>query len=361
MKKSLLVSTLLASTLLMAQNYNYEVTPLIGYDIAEGNLNLKNHSIIGGEFQLNNTGMPVSPELSVLYSNADFDPNMGSTNIYRIALNGVYEYKKVAFLTPFAKAGAGYETMSEHHEDITGNKDSAFFDAGVGAKMPLTNNIALKLEAVYMLKPNGTRWDNNLALLAGINIAFGEKAQVIEEKPVVVAPVAAKVVEAAPVVEEKPVVETTSSVAVAPAIIDGDDDQDGVKNSIDKCPNTPKGAKVNSDGCQEIVNLHVNFETNSYKIDKKSDVNIEAFAAFMKLNPEYTTEITGYTDNVGKPAKNLVLSQKRANSVKSALEKQGVEASRIKASGMGQANPVASNKTAEGRLENRRIEAKLIK
>ena len=361
MKKSLLVSALLASSLLMAQDYNYEITPLIGYDVAEGNLNLKDQTVFGGELQINNTGLLVSPELSILYSNPDFDPSsLGSTNITRVALNGVYEYNKIGFFAPFVKGGVGYESMSTHLEDQTGNKDSAFFDAGVGAKMPITQNIALKLEAVYMLKPNGTRWDNNLAVLAGINIAFGEKTQVAEAKPAV-EPVVVKAAEPAPVAEEKPVVEATSSVAVAPAIIDGDDDQDGVKNSIDKCPNTPKGAKVNSDGCQEIVNLHVNFETNSHKIDTKSDVNVEAFAAFMKLNPEYTAEIIGYTDNVGKAAKNLVLSQKRANAVKTALVNQGVEASRIKTSGMGQADPVASNKTAKGRLENRRIEAKLIK
>lgn len=370
MKKTLLVSTLLASSLLLAQEYNYEVTPVVGYNISEGNLNLKNHSILGGELQFNNLGMPVSPELSVLYSNADFDPSMGSTNIYRIALNGVYEYKKIAFLTPFAKAGLGYETMSEHQKDATGNEDSPFVDAGLGVKMPITKHIALKLEAVYMLKNNDNRWDNNLAALAGINIAFGEHAKaVVESKPAeVVAPVAVpvakpalvtkEVVAPAPVAQQEVVVAAASNTV---AVIDGDDDQDGVKNSIDKCPTTPKGLKVNTDGCQEIVNLHVNFETNSYKIDKKSDANVEAFAAFMKLNPEYTTEITGHTDNVGKPAKNLALSAKRADIVKAALVKQGVEASRIKTAGMGQATPVASNKTAQGRSENRRIEAKLIK
>jgi OOP family OmpA-OmpF porin len=365
MKKTFFLSALLASTLMLAKDYNYEITPLIGYDIAEGNLGLNNQTVYGGEFQINNTGMPVSPELSVLYSNADFNHNVdGSTNIYRIALNSVYDYKKVAFFTPFAKAGAGYETMSEHKELLTDNRDSAFFDAGVGAKMPLTKNIALKLESVYMLKPNGTRWDNNLAILAGINIAFGEKAQVVETKPVVAAPVVVKPApvvektpEAKPVVEEKPVVQTT---AVA-AVVDGDDDNDGIKNSADKCPNTPAGVKVNNDGCQEIVNLHVNFETNSYKIAKSSEANVEAFAAFMKLNKEYTTEITGYTDNVGNAAKNIKLSQKRAEAVKADLVSKGVEASRIKTAGLGQANPVAANKTAEGRSENRRIEAKLIK
>ena len=76
MKKILLVPALLASSLLLAQDYNYEITPVAGYNIAEGNLNLSNQGIYGGEFQLNNTGMLVSPELSLLYSNPDFKPSL---------------------------------------------------------------------------------------------------------------------------------------------------------------------------------------------------------------------------------------------------------------------------------------------
>lgn len=357
MKKLLLVPALLASSLLLAQDYDYEITPVAGYNIAEGNLNLSNAGIYGAEVQLNNLGMPVSPELSVLYSNADFEPSrFGSTNVYRIALNGVYEYGKVGFLTPFAKAGLGYETMSEHQEGRTGNVDSAFFDAGVGAKMPITKNIALKLESVYMLKPNDTRWDNNLALLGGINIAFGEHAQPVAtpapvvEAPVVVAPAPA------PVVEEKPVVEE-----VAVVVVDGDDDHDGVKNSIDKCPNTPAGAKVDQDGCPVLVDLHANFKIDSAKIGKDADAKITEFADFMKLYPAYHAEITGYTSSTGTAAHNQKLSEARAKAVKADLEKKGIDANRLTASGKGEANPVASNKTVEGRAANRRIEATLTK
>lgn len=374
MKKAFLTSALLASSLLLANDYNYEITPLIGYNIPEGNLALKNQTVFGGEFQINNTGMPVNPELSALYTKVDSNPtSLGQVQIGRVALNGVYEYKKIAFFTPLAKAGAGYEIMSQYTKPQTGNGDSAFFDAGVGAKVPFTKNIALKLEALYMLKPNGTRWDNNLAVLAGINIAFGEKAQLVAqtkpaELPVEAAPIA-KPIPVEPKLETKetasvavaPVKVAEPVVVAAPVVVDGDNDHDGVKNSIDKCPNTPKGAKVNNDGCQEIVNLHVNFETNSFKIAPSSETNVEAFAAFMKLNTKYTTEITGHTDNVGNAVKNMKLSQKRAEAVKADLVSKGVEASRIKTAGMGQTHPIASNKTAQGRSENRRIEAKLIK
>ena len=174
MKKLSVIAAFLLSSLLFARQYDYEITPLAGYNIAEGNLNLKNQLLTGAEFQINNIGMPVSSELSILYSNTDFDPDYGSINIYRIALSGVYEYKKVSLMTPFVKVGLGYETMSKHFSSATGNEDSPFADVGVGAKIDIARHIALKLEAVYMLKINDERWDNNLALLAGLNIAFGD-------------------------------------------------------------------------------------------------------------------------------------------------------------------------------------------
>lgn len=174
MKKLFVIAAFLLSSLLFARQYDYEITPLAGYNIAEGNLNLKNQSLAGAEFQINNIGMPVSSELSILYSNADFDPAYGNTNIYRIALSGVYDYKQVSLMTPFVKMGLGYETMSKRYGALTGNEDSPFADVGVGAKIDLTCHLSLKLEAVYMLKINDERWDNNLALLAGINIAFGD-------------------------------------------------------------------------------------------------------------------------------------------------------------------------------------------
>ncbi|WP_345992830.1 OmpA family protein [Sulfurimonas sp. HSL-1716] len=368
MKKLFAIPVLLTSALLLAQQYDYEVTPLIGYNIAEGNLNLKNHAVLGGEFQLNNIGMPVSPELSILYSNADFDPNYGSTNIYRIALNGVYEYEKTSLLTPFVKAGLGYETMSEHKTSLTHNDDSGFADVGVGAKIPFTDHISLKLEAVYMLKANDNRWDNNLALLAGVNIAFGQTRAQQHQENIVVEDSAEKAHKTAQekAAKEKAEAERKAAQekaeAEAAALANADDDNDGVKNSLDKCPNTPKEVTVvDAEGCMKEVNLHINFDNASYDIDEPSQKNIQKFVDFLNAAPVYKAEIIGYTDSIGKKTDNLKLSLKRAEAVKSMLEKKGVSSERIKAVGMGEENPVADNATAKGRAQNRRIEAKLIK
>lgn len=333
-------------SLAMAANYDYEITPVVGYNIAEGNIEIDNQKLVGAEAQFNNVNSILKPELSVLYTNADYDipgaVDVLSTNIYRIALNGVYEYQKMGFLTPLAKIGMGYETMNAKYSD---NKDSMFGDIGVGAKVPFTDSIALKLEAVYMIKDNSNRWDNNVALLAGLNFAFGEKAQAAPAP--VAAPIVAAPVVVAPVVTPKPV--------------DGDDDHDGVKNSIDKCPNTPAGAKVDADGCPVLVNLHINFPSDSHVVSKESYGHAQTFADFLKMYPNYKAKIVGHTDSTATTAYNQKLSEKRAAAVKVLLVKDGAKATQITTSGMGETKPIADNKTAAGRAENRRIEAELTK
>jgi len=406
MKKLLLIPALLLGSVAMATDYNYEITPLIGYSIAEGNTDLDNSATFGAEFQYNGLDSIIKPELSLLYSKADYNtnklPSNADTEIWRLALNGVYEYKKLGPVIPLAKAGIGYESMNDgSYTGQTGNSDSAFINAGVGAKVPFNDMIALKLEAIYMLKHNDNRYDNNLAILAGLNIAFGEKAQkaapVKEEEPapVVVALVdgdddkdgvlnskdkcpntpAGKEVNAEGCFidgdDDNDGILNSADACAATAVgvtvdangceVDGDDDKDGVLNSKDKCPTTPAGEAVNVDGCPASVNLHINFENNSYKVDAASDVNIQEFADFLNTYSNYSAKIVGYTDSKGSEKYNQKLSEKRANVVKDMLIEKGVPANRVVAEGMGELNPIADNFTAEGKAQNRRIEAELTR
>ncbi len=179
MKRLLLIPALMLGTVAMATEYNYEITPLIGYNIAEGNIDLDDYAVFGAELQYNGYDSVIKPELSIFYSNADYNlDGLKESDVWRVAVNGVYEYDKLGFITPLAKAGVGAEHMSDDYTSVTGNEANCLFiDVGVGAKIPFNDMIALKLEAVYMLKYNDARFDNNLALLAGLNIAFGEKAQ----------------------------------------------------------------------------------------------------------------------------------------------------------------------------------------
>lgn len=347
--KKLAFSALLAATLLGASEYNYEISPMAGYAFPNAQ-DLKDHGVYGAEMQFNNLDSVIKPELSVLFSNADYQNGAGDTDIFRSALNGVYELGKSNNITPFIKAGLGYETMSNHQYD---NHNSAFADAGAGVKVGITDQIALKLEAIEMLKFNNFNWDNNLLLMAGLNFAFGEKAQ--PEAPVaapapkpepVVAPVAAPAPKPAP-----------KAVVAAPI----DSDGDGVFDPQDKCPNTPKGFKVDVDGCPLKATLQLNFASDSNKVDAEGEAKVAEFASFLNESPAYKANIVGHTDSTASDAYNQKLSEKRAATVKTMLIKDGVASERLTSEGMGEKMPVASNKTKAGRAENRRIEVELCK
>lgn len=138
-----------------------------------------------------------------------------------------------------------------------------------------------------------------------------------------------------------------------------DSDKDGVYDYKDKCPETPLGLKVDPQGCPLNSKLHLNFKTSSDKILQESYPEVQRFAKFMEENPMYKAEIVGHTDSNGKAVKNMDLSQRRAASAMTALIAEGVEASRLTSSGRGELDPVASNRVPEGRRLNRRTEVKL--
>jgi len=138
-----------------------------------------------------------------------------------------------------------------------------------------------------------------------------------------------------------------------------DSDKDGIYDYKDKCPDTPFGLKVDPNGCPLKSKLHLNFKTSSDKILKESYPEIQRFAKFMKENPMYKAEIIGHTDSHGKAVKNMDLSQRRAAAAMNALVAEGVDASRLTSSGRGELDPIETNRTAEGRKANRRTEVQL--
>ncbi len=180
----------------------------------------------------------------------------------------------------------------------------------------------------------------------------------------------------------------------------GDDDGDGVSNSKDKCPETPKGVKVDEDGCAldtdgdgvpdhedkcpdvagkasaegcpslsdalgaeslEKINAAetVKFETAKAVIRPKGKETLDRISEIMKEHDQYHIQLSGYCDSRGTEAFNLDLSKRRAASVRQYLIDKGIAAERIAAEGYGEANPIATNATPEGRQLNRRVEFKI--
>jgi OOP family OmpA-OmpF porin len=146
-----------------------------------------------------------------------------------------------------------------------------------------------------------------------------------------------------------------------------DTDGDGINDEEDKCPTIP-GTAANH-GCPEVkaeikkridvAAKSIYFATGSAKLLVKSNKALNAVAAVLSADNNLKIDINGYTDNVGKPDKNLVLSQNRAKAVYDYLVKKGITESRLKSAGFGQDQPIADNKTANGRSKNRRVELKL--
>ncbi|HWX80605.1 MAG TPA: OmpA family protein [Steroidobacteraceae bacterium] len=124
---------------------------------------------------------------------------------------------------------------------------------------------------------------------------------------------------------------------------------------VSLCPDTPKGAAVDKYGCPCDVSQEVHFATNSSVLTDQDKVLLDRMIATLKRLNFVDGEVDGYTDSTGSAAYNKGLSERRAQAVADYLTSNGVGEHRLAVKGFGADNPVADNKTAEGRAHNRRV------
>jgi len=149
-----------------------------------------------------------------------------------------------------------------------------------------------------------------------------------------------------------------------------DRDGDGINDEEDKCPDSAGSAE--NHGCPVVKEIkkeateqinyiahNILFNTASDQLTDSSYIALSQLADLLLRHPEWHLAIEGYTDNSGEPARNLVLSQKRADAVRAFLVSKGIPAMRLSAIGFGPQNPIADNRTQKGKAANRRVELKL--
>ena len=147
-----------------------------------------------------------------------------------------------------------------------------------------------------------------------------------------------------------------------------DKDGDGVLDKDDECPDV--AGTVANNGCPEVsveVLQALNIETKKVLFDyNKASVRAESLSTLDRVASvmmEYPTTrflIEGHTDDRGRDSYNKNLSDQRAASVRTYLTEKGIPAARLESKGFGEERPIASNKTAAGRQENRRVELSII-
>jgi OOP family OmpA-OmpF porin len=411
--KKILLSTVTISTLLFAQNQPYELTLTAGGTYGESNLHLEdNHKNFGFRFGMPNNyilnNMFDTIELAYEKSNdVEYDDTTLETDIDRYAVNLLHHYKYSDNYTPYGLFGVGYEDFQNEYKNTN---DSVTTNIGLGLKYHLTEDINLRFELRDQINLE-SGIENELIYTVGLGFSFGgvvtlkdeDKDGVIDSKDKCLGTPLGKSVDTdgcllvkdddndgvtnekdscpnSPIdaiVNEKGcqldsdndgVVNEKDSCPTTPtgAPVDEkgcalDSDEDGIIDMIDKCPNTQKGYTVDNSGCASNFNFQAKFDTDKDIVKDQYIPTLESFVKFMNANPSFNAEIQGYTDSIGSETYNKNLSQKRAKSVMNKLIELGVEANRLTYKGYGIENPIASNDTQEGREENRRVEAKIIK
>jgi outer membrane protein OmpA-like peptidoglycan-associated protein len=132
-----------------------------------------------------------------------------------------------------------------------------------------------------------------------------------------------------------------------------DTDADGVPDDQDQCNNTPPKAAVSANGCWTLIDI---FPSGQSDVKADAFKDLDDVAQILMQNPSLRIEIQGHTDDRGSASSNQLLSEKRAQAVMHYLIEKGVAPERLRWVGYGQTRPLVSNKTAEGRKQNRRVE-----
>ncbi len=386
----LVALSLVAGGSALAENRmaSFTLTPMVGYHKIDGGLNLDDGMSFGLAAGYNIT-KNWTIEADFRYTPTETDTtNSVDVDVLTLGLGGLYHFRPAEVLNPYLSFGVGglvydFSKPSNSDEDYMGYY-------GGGFKYAITDQTALRFDLRHILDSRNDKDFSNNAdkstrhhLQAMIGLTFqlsGYTSMPLREKRI-----------AAALHDKKPVVVPTDSdhdgvfnaLDMCPGTAPGvrvdvkgcpaDTDYDGVLDYQDACVDTPQGTSVDSAGCVQQVaaaevvaaepvevdslTLNVLFGFDKDQVTPFHYSELNKAVEFINKYPHYQVVVEGHTDNRGEAEYNKSLSQRRANSIRQVLvEKYGVVAERISASGYGQEQPLTGNETDEARMQNRRVE-----
>lgn len=394
MKKTGIIAAMLLmglSQTTMAANKEgaFSLSPVVGGYTFENSQKLDTSVVIGGRAGYNFTER-IGIEALIDYTHAKGNSGASSIDFYRYGGELLYHMFPKNDLVPYLAVGAGGIYASQ------GGGNKLAFDYGAGLKYFMTDNLALRAD-VRGINYKYDKYFTNIEYTVGLYIPF------VAPKP---APAPVVVPEPAPVVVVPPPPPAPgSNLKAEPAsLVKGNtttlswsstnttdcDLQPGIgpvatSGSRVITPSASTSYTLNCNGAggktvsntsievtepvKEVVapkaivagtklNLDILFDTGKSDIKKKYHTELQKVGDALNSEKHLRGIIEGHTDTVGGHAMNMRLSQRRADSVRNYIIKNfNIDKSRLSAKGYGPDQPIADNKTAEGRQQNRRIHA----
>ncbi|OBT30584.1 OmpA family protein [Vibrio splendidus] len=242
-----------------------------------------------------------------------------SDPIIAISLTPMYRLPVKQEFDVFFKAGPAYISH--------GGEDDVVLSAGIGVEKQLSSNWAVRAEYQYFddFDDNFVQDLNSNLLSVGVSYNFGTGNTTASAAAATASAVAVTQAPSEPITEPAVVVEEKTTVVVT---------------------------KAQTESYSQEM-----FATNSTELSTDGKIALMPLVEVLKAHPQSSVDVVGHTDSTGAAEYNMMISKKRAAAVAAYIEEQGIEADRISASGEGEENPIATNDTAEGRSQNRRVDA----
>jgi OmpA-OmpF porin, OOP family len=340
-----------------AQDFDnrFYIAPYVGAVVNDSKRDAENAGLLGlafGKFLTPNFSL----EADINRFDADLERSPGSWQVTGIGLTGRLFFSDAEGWRPYGVLGLG-----SARSDRDGSPRGRGMDlkAGLGVQNAFTDRLSARFEGLYRYTKDDeslVREDDYSDFVAnfGLGIALGEGGGAMAASPE-----AEDLGEPKAMAAEEPAMEEPAAEAPPPAMAN-DDDKDGVENSMDKCPTTPGGEMVSKEtGCpiEEVIDLRgVNFDFDKCTLRPDAIAILNNAVEVLKAH-QIVVSVEGHTDARGTDAYNQKLSECRANVVKDYLMNNGVDSGKISGSaGFGEAKPIASNETDDGRAQNRRTE-----